>query len=151
MRAKFRGPTENEIQSTIIDYLKQKRYFFWRQNSGAMQISHRFLRFGKVGSPDIFVVKKGRIIGLEVKRPDGEQSQAQIQFGHDLVAAGGYYYVVRSLDEAIKALGNGTGYVTLDTAFLCRKWWADGEHDTPDTGCPKCKRLAELRAEEGRK
>ena len=100
--------SEHEIQCQIIDWLKIKRYFFFRFNSGVMQGSYKgkrsFVRFGVVGAPDIFVIHHGRIIGLEVKSSKGFQSQAQILFGNELVKAGGYYFVVRSLEEAITAL-----------------------------------------------
>lgn len=95
---------EREIQKSIIDYLKLKRYCFWRQNSGAMPTSNdgyctRFISFGTPGAPDIFLVKGGKIYGLEVKTPKGKQNDNQIAFQDRFEEAGGIYKVVRSLDD----------------------------------------------------
>jgi hypothetical protein len=103
------GLTEHAIQSQILDYLKAKRIFHWRNNSGAMKSSYRgksrFMHFGAVGSPDIFVVVKGKIVGFEVKGQGKYPSEAQVHFGDSLTKAGGFYYVVRSLDEVTNILG----------------------------------------------
>lgn len=94
---------ESDIQKTIIDYLKIKRHFFWRNNSGAYKTENGgFVRFGEAGSPDICIVKDGFFIGLEVKASKGKQSPNQIEWEKAIKAAGGEYYVVRSLDEVIE-------------------------------------------------
>ena len=75
---------EKEIQKQILDYLGIKKYFYWRNNTGAMPTMYKgrkgFVRFGDVGSPDIFLVREGRIYGLEVKTPKGKQSDTQIRW-----------------------------------------------------------------------
>lgn len=93
---------ESDIQRTIIEYLEVKRHFFWRNNSGAMKTqSGGFIRFGAVGSPDICVIKDGFFIGLEVKDKGGKQSPGQKEWEKSCKAAGGEYYVVKSLDDVI--------------------------------------------------
>lgn len=64
----------------------------------------RFMKFGVVGAPDIFVVKNGAIYGLEVKAPKGRQNENQIAFQQGFEKAGGKYYVVRSLED-VQAAG----------------------------------------------
>lgn len=98
--------SEADIQKTILEYLEIKRTFHWRQNSGSMKVpnTNRFIRFGIVGAPDIFVVKNSKVYALEVKSAKGEQNDNQLKFEVDLTKAGGLYYVVRSLDE-VKAIG----------------------------------------------
>lgn len=91
---------EADIQRTIIEYLKYKRLFWWRNNSGALKTEHGgFIRFGATGSPDIFIVKDGKIYGLEVKAEKGKQSDNQLLFQQGFEKAGGLYFVVRSLKD----------------------------------------------------
>lgn len=91
---------EKQIQNSIEHYLKVKRVFFWKNNTGALKTDHGgFIRFGAVGSPDICVVHDGKFYGLEVKQPSGKQSPGQIEFEKGLVAAGGLYYIVTSIDD----------------------------------------------------
>ena len=95
--------SEHEVQTTIIDWLKMKRIFFWRANNGAMSIAHkgksRFIRFGKKGSPDIFVIVGGKIFGIEVKAANGYQSQVQREFETEFTRAGGEYILAYSLED----------------------------------------------------
>ena len=100
--------SERDIQKQIMDWLKLKRIFHYRQNSGAQLASYkgkqRFFRFGYKGAPDIVCVINGQYVGLEVKTSAHEQSLAQVEFGVELERAGGKYFVVHSLDEAIECL-----------------------------------------------
>ena len=85
---------ESDIVKTITDWLTVHKLFWWRNNTGAFTASYkgkpRFVRFGKTGSADIFVVRRDgdltsrdsgpcgtEIFGIEVKGPKGEQSQVQ--------------------------------------------------------------------------
>ncbi len=96
---------EKDIQKAILSYLELKRIFHWRNNTGAFKTEGGgFMKFGQRGSPDIFVVKAGQIIGLEVKAPKGTQSDYQLSWQISFQEAGGLYYIVRSLDEVIKIL-----------------------------------------------
>ena len=96
-------PTENEIQTSICDYLTVKKHFFWRQNVlPAMTKDGRVRRmpkYSKNGVPDIILVHLGFFIGLEVKRKKSIQSDSQKQFEKDLKEVGGYYYIVRSIED----------------------------------------------------
>lgn len=95
--------TEKELQRQVLDWLRIKRIFHWRNNSGAMTSSYkgksRFMRFGAIGSPDIFAVCGGWIYGFEIKGPKGKLSPEQVKFGIALEKAGGRYQVVRSLED----------------------------------------------------
>lgn len=62
----------------------------------------RMLKFGAVGSPDIFAIKDGKIYGLEVKNEKGKLSENQLDFCLDMSAAGGIYKLVRSIDDVVK-------------------------------------------------
>ena len=97
------SPKESEIQKAILEWLAWKHVFHWRNNSGAMLSEYkgktRFMRFGKVGSPDIFAMKDGTCYGIEVKRPGGSQSEAQQEFQGEFEAAGGIYILAFSIDD----------------------------------------------------
>jgi VRR-NUC domain len=58
------------------------------------------------GVPDIILIKQpsGRFIGLEVKTDTGRLSPEQIEFRNHSEKAGGWYYVVRSIDD-VQRLG----------------------------------------------
>ena len=99
---------ESDIQNTICDYLELKGYMFWRQNTipptfqkNGQMMFRRMPKHSRNGIPDIIMIVQGRFVGLEVKMPKGKQSASQVEFENDCKAAGGYYYVVRSLEDVI--------------------------------------------------
>jgi hypothetical protein len=96
--------TEHQIQQQILDWLKLKRIFHYRQNSGGIKKGSRFVKFGAPGAPDIICVIKGAYVGIEVKRVNGMQSRQQFCFQKSLEKAGGYYYLVQSLDDVMEVL-----------------------------------------------
>ena len=104
-------PLEKDIQAGICDYLALRGHFFWRQNTTPIFDKNRggFRAMPKhsfSGLPDIMLVQfgTGRLIGLEVKRPRGKQSEGQELFMMRLRNSGGEYHLVHSIDEVI-ALG----------------------------------------------
>lgn len=102
---------ESEIQSQICEYLSyRKDLMFWRQNSVPIfqpdKNGGRFRRMPKwtmAGLPDIIVIKGGQFIGFEVKGKS-KQSNNQKKFQAKLEKAGGWYFVVHSVEETEKAL-----------------------------------------------
>lgn len=104
---------EKQIQKTCMDYLQvleaQGKLYFFRSQAGAVNTVRRngskgFFRTGRVGAPDITVCYNGKFIGLEIKNEKGKQSEAQKEAQKQIEATGGYYFVVRSLEELIKIL-----------------------------------------------
>lgn len=96
---------EKDIQKQILDYLKIKRVFHWRNNVGAGKLQGgRFVQFGVAGAPDVFAIKHGVCYGLEVKRPGKKQSPLQKEFGDKMTEAGAKYMVVTSLDDVMAVL-----------------------------------------------
>lgn len=94
---------EGELVKAVCQYLKLKKHFHWRNNTGAMKSPHGgFYRFGTPGSPDIIVIMNGDFIGLEVKTKSGRQSPDQKEFERAVKDAGGEYYVIRSVDDLIE-------------------------------------------------
>lgn len=103
-RSKKQSP-EGDIQRAILEYLTAKNIFHWRNNTGATKTNDgRFFRFGQVGSPDIFAIKDGRSIGIEVKAPKGRLSEAQEEWQKRFESAGGTYIIARSVDDVMMTL-----------------------------------------------
>lgn len=99
--------SEIDIQNSICDYLSLKHYFFWRQNTIAPFREGRWFsqpRYSMNGIPDIILIKNGKFIGLEVKKPKGKQSDNQKIFEERCKKAGGEYYIVTDLKD-IEAIG----------------------------------------------
>ena len=96
---------EKEIQKVILDYLRVRHYFFFRNNTGAFKNKDgHFYRFGDLGSPDIFVVRKGQIYGIEVKNAKGKQSEHQKNWQENFEKEGGVYILANGLDDVLKFL-----------------------------------------------
>jgi Holliday junction resolvase len=93
--------TEKETQKLIIEYLKKKNIFHWRQNGGRK--GH--IRFTSInGIPDVIAIVNGIFVGIEVKDRLGKQNEAQEDFQKDLESAGGTYILAKTLDDVIKVI-----------------------------------------------
>ena len=94
-------PLEADIQAQVLDYLASVPLIhFWRsQPSRPGRGYHR----SETGQPDIMAVYLGIAVGLELKATT-RQSEGQERFQIGFEAAGGRYYIIRSLDEVIQAL-----------------------------------------------
>jgi hypothetical protein len=97
--------SESQIQSSICDYLELKRYFFFRlnnipafqKNEGGGITMRRLPKHTPRGLPDIIVVE------LEVKSAIGKLSPEQVIIQNRVITSKGKYFVVRSIDDVIKA------------------------------------------------
>lgn len=109
-------PSETQIQSIIIRLLSilenQGKLWFSRLNNippvnkglnGVMQF-RKLPEGNKKGIPDIITVINGKFICLEVKTPKGRQSKEQKELEINVKNNGGFYYVVRSLEDVKEIL-----------------------------------------------
>lgn len=65
-----------------------------RMNSGALRIGKRYVRFGWPGCPDVpGQLKDGRLLGVEVKAPEGKLRTEQIIFLERIRSAGGVAFM----------------------------------------------------------
>lgn len=81
---------EARIKTEIRKYLSSQGIFWSSVQNG----------FGaKPGDPDIIICLDGRFVAIEVKTPEGRQSDIQKQREKEIRDSGGAYFVVRSLDE----------------------------------------------------
>jgi len=99
---------EKDLQKTIIEWLKWNKSFFWRNNSGAMISEYkgvkRFMRFGSLGSPDIFILAKGCLYGIECKGSDRRLSINQSRYQTEFEKAGGIYILAYDLYDVVKRI-----------------------------------------------
>jgi hypothetical protein len=83
---------------------------FFRNNVGAADTEDRHIRYGLAeGSSDLVGLVlmdsgAGRFCALEVKTASGRVSPAQKQWGELVRRYGGFYAVVRSVEEAVAAV-----------------------------------------------
>lgn len=101
---KIPAPLEKDIQKSIIEYLGAKRVFCWKEHSGGLPINNgeNFMPIGLKGKSDILgVLKGGRFLAIEVKRPGGKISPAQEEFIQNINLEGGLAFVAYSIDDVI--------------------------------------------------
>ena len=81
---------ESEIQAQVKQYLQYRRWLVIRmqQNIG----SHK-------GLADLYCLKDGRGVWVEVKTAKGRLSEHQEKFRHDIEVNGGEYVVARDVAD----------------------------------------------------
>lgn len=106
--------SESAIQKAILDYLKLRQVFCWRNNSGARKfayqrqdgkITHNFFQWGKVGSGDILgLTKKGIFFSIEVKAQGKKPTPQQTEFMNNVIVNNGIAFVAYSVEDVEKGL-----------------------------------------------
>jgi hypothetical protein len=104
---------EIDIQQAVLLAIGARRDCrIWRNNVGvAMGANGRPIRFGVPGSADILGVLEilpglGRFVGQEVKSPTGRLRPEQIAWAQAMRSVGAAVEVVRSAEEARRALAS---------------------------------------------
>ena len=86
---------ERDIVAAIMRMLKKwPRCFCWKEHGGM---------YGTAGIPDLIICYKGRFIGLECKVGKNTATVLQQQTIRQILKAGGYAVVVKSVGE-VKAI-----------------------------------------------
>ncbi len=97
--------TETSLVKAIIEFLRLKGIYGWRNNSGAFaaegRTGKRFVRFGLPGSADVLAVvpPHGRLLAIEAKVGRNNPTDLQLHFGAAINDAGGLWLVIRSLAD----------------------------------------------------
>ena len=108
-------PSESDILRAIMQLLKRHPRVAqcWRQNSGTFQErnrdgSVRYIRANtQKGMSDIMgVLKDGRTLAIEVKSRTGRMRPGQAEFLATIRQAGGVAGVCRSVEDAVRLLGD---------------------------------------------
>ena len=81
---------ETKIKHQVKDYLKLRGYFVFHNLQGLGSYP---------GIPDFIAVRDGITRYIEIKTKKGYQSENQKKFEHDIRTHGGYYYIIRSIEE----------------------------------------------------
>ena len=82
---------EKELVKRISDYLRTvDNLFFWKEHGG---------QYGTAGIPDIIVCYKGRFLAFECKVGKNKTTVLQEVTIKQMIRAGGYAIVVRSVEE----------------------------------------------------
>ena len=99
-KKKSKAP-EGKVVKECLALLRAMQIFAWRNNTGAVQVSDRFIRYGKKGSADIIGVLRphGQFFAVECKSSTGKQSLDQQIFQVRVQENGGIYMLVRSAEE----------------------------------------------------
>lgn len=100
---------EAQIQKAVREYLEYMdnlgRLVYIRSGAGAIKTeAGHYFKTGRKGWPDNTVLMNGVMIGVETKSPTGKQSKAQKEIENKILAAGGLYYIVRSVEDVIKVI-----------------------------------------------
>ena len=93
--------SEAEVQNEIILWCSKHSHMrIFRQNTGVAEMANgRRVRFGVPGQADLRCVvgPKGRLVEIEVKRPGGKQSDAQVKYQKMIENLGGVYILAFSV------------------------------------------------------
>lgn len=101
--------SEAAVQRAVIDALLLDGYMVLRLNGGGLHVDDRYVEFCRYyyrgqteakGLPDLIAMRDGRVILVEMKRPQGgEQSKAQVRFMDAVEDSGCTYVLARSVDD----------------------------------------------------
>jgi len=80
---------ESKIQKEILDYL----------NGLPFTVAWKVMQANERGVPDVLCCHNGRFVGIEVKRPDEEESTIQEEQGLRITLANGIYFVATSVED----------------------------------------------------
>lgn len=106
------APKESEIQKACFQYLAVvRRWHVWRNNTGAVPVGQRFVRFGQIGSSDLLAVipPTGRLLACEVKRPGCKATEVQASWLASVRGAGALAIIVTGIDDLRRQLAEA-GY-----------------------------------------
>lgn len=91
---------EARVNAAVKEWLTLHRVFFFRVNTMGTPLPGGGYRPASTrGISDFIAIIKGQFVGLESKSDVGRQSDDQRDFEDAVKAAGGHYYVIRSVDD----------------------------------------------------
>ena len=108
---RYPKPTEQQIQKTILDYLKINPLVAWvkRNNAGKVVIGEgnkkRYMNVGKQGEADVIgMLKGGRFFAIEIKRSGKYAKPSQEEWLNNIRKYGGIGIVANSLENVEQML-----------------------------------------------
>jgi hypothetical protein len=109
-KPKIKGPSEKEIQESILDWLSyQQNAFVWRNNNVGVydprtEGFRRLPKYSMRGVSDIIGLWNGRGLAIECKSKTGKLSAYQEAFLNRFKQAGGITIVARSIEDVCAVL-----------------------------------------------
>jgi len=104
--------TEQNIQKSIIDYLRLKKYVVFKHNSTQFGVRNgeRFaFTNGTKGISDIIACSpRGGFVAIEVKKPGGKPTPEQIDFLERVSKNMGIGILAHSIDDVIGKVGESS-------------------------------------------
>ena len=97
--------TGKQIQSTILKYLRDHRYTELGFKKYAI-LAYKVEIANERGVPDLLLCVKGQYVGIEIKGHNDKTSAIQLAQGERIIAAGGSFHIVTSMDEFKSILTN---------------------------------------------
>jgi hypothetical protein len=99
---------EKDVQAAITQYLTLMGIFHWKQNNtGIKKDNGSWIPSNLPGVSDILgILKDGRFLAIEVKRPGGKATEAQLEFIENINDNGGVAFVADNVDIVIERLEN---------------------------------------------
>jgi len=149
----IKGPREDAIQAAIVQLLRlaaDRRTIYLAIPNGipaSPRIGARFVKHGLLaGAPDLLIITPdGRTNFLEVKAPDGRQSDAQKDFQARCAIVGVHYRVVRSISEAEEVLREWNALRGLPAVDNSREPASDNWEPIGEAAARVVSRLARMR------
>ena len=95
---------EAEIQRAIIEYCEVHGNIVLRLNAGNVKKGSRHIRLCPPGTPDLLIVRDGKNLWIEVKRPGESLRPEQKEMIAELESRGELVIVARSLDDVMRII-----------------------------------------------
>ena len=100
MKQKLPKIPESAIQSHIIQYMTMRNWFVMRLNSGMVENKYGGrIRLAPAGTPDLLLIKDGKILFIEVKSAIGKITPLQEEFAEKLRSYGAEVILSRGIDD----------------------------------------------------
>jgi hypothetical protein len=93
------------VRQVLTNLQNGERVKFQMNNTGAFRIGKSFVKFGEVGSPDVYVFYDDGVLHIELKAPTGKQSESQKCWEKSVSKfTKNHYYVVRTTWDFVDIL-----------------------------------------------
>ena len=104
-----RSMSEAQIKASCEDYINLKKLLALRLNAGDILVERNGrtykVRGVRAGCADYeILLPGGRAVWVELKTWTGKQSKDQVEFQREVEELGFEYYVIRNVEEFVKAL-----------------------------------------------
>lgn len=105
----MQNENEQDIQKTIIDYLRLKKFIVFKHHSTGSTVRNNkavFFKHGDKGVSDLIACSpKGQFVAIEIKKNKGSKiSDDQYAFIKNIILNKGIAFVAFSIDDVVKTL-----------------------------------------------